>query len=187
MTANSQHIEAGKITPPSTYMLFTLLCSACQPIAHAWQDNTMIKLNQSIWHLIEDIQTQPSLTLPNVEQKLAQTLVQDARHSNEYFKFYTGKEIQLAGDITVTAIDLRLPQQGAQSPGMLLLQLSGSCINMQQLAQQHQDLKITNTPRGGSLDESTTYTASKAWGEIDFGFQQKKPDCLAYVILKPAK
>ncbi len=147
----------------------------------------MIQLNQSIWHLVEDIQTQPSLTLPKVEQKLAQTLVQDARHSNEYFKFYTGKQIQLAGDITVTGIDLRLPQQGAQSPGMLLLRLGGACINLPELKQQHDNLQITEIPRGRSLEESTTYTASKSWGKIDFGFQEKKPDCLAYVILKPAK
>ena len=147
----------------------------------------MIKLNQSIWHLIEDIQTHPSLTLPHVEKKLAQTLVQDPQHSNAYFKFYYGQDIQLAGDTSVTKIDLRLPEEGAQSLGMLLLRLGGECIFMPQLKQQHENLRVTEIPRGRSLEEATTYTSSSPWGEIDFGFQEKKPDCLAYVILKPAK
>jgi hypothetical protein len=70
---------------------------------------------------------------------------------------------------------------------MLVLRLGGACINLPELKQQHDNLQITEIPRGRSLEESTTYTASKSWGEIDFGFQEKKPDCLAYVILKPAK
>jgi len=168
-------------------LLFALVCSGCQSIAYTSKENTMIKLNQSIWHLIDNIQTQPSLTLGHIEKKLAQSLAQETQHSNEYFEFYKGQTIQLAGETTVTQIDLRLPRQAARSPGMLLMRLEGDCITMPQLKQQYENLQVTDIPRGKSMEEATTYTATTPWGEIDFGFQVKKPDCLAYVILKPAK
>jgi hypothetical protein len=186
--AGMTKIMAGKSNAGrKLLLLFALLYSASQPITHASKDNTMINLNRSIWNLIDDIQTQSSLTLAHVEKTLVQTLAHDTRHSNEYFKFYKGQSIQFAGEVKVSTIDLRLPQQGAQSPGMLLMYLEGKCITMPQLKQQYENLKITEIPRGKSLEEATTYTANNSWGEIDFGFQMKKPDCLAYVILKPVK
>ena len=76
-------------------LLFALLYSASQPITHASKDNTMINLNRSIWNLIDDIQTQSSLTLAHVEKALFQTLAHDTRHSNEYFKFYKGQILKI--------------------------------------------------------------------------------------------
>ena len=76
--AGMTKIMAGKSNAGrKLLLLFALLYSASQPITHASKDNTMINLNRSIWNLIDDIQTQSSLTLAHVEKTLVQTLAHD--------------------------------------------------------------------------------------------------------------
>lgn len=147
----------------------------------------MITLNQSIWQLIDNVQAAPNLTLGKVEGLLGQTLKEDLQKSNNFFKFYFGEPVQLAGNTQITHIDLRIPLQGAQSMGLFSVKLSGQCISLPQVKQVHPKLEITGAPRGRSPEEATTYSAGNTWGQIDFGFQEKNPDCLAYVVLKPAK
>ena len=145
----------------------------------------MIKLNESIWQVIEDIQSMPLLSLQNVEKVLDQSLREEIHKSNEFFQFYSGQDIALADSATISNIDLRLPRPTATSAGMLLLHLGGECISLSDVKQLYPKLEITGTPRGRSLEEATTYTSSTAWGEIDFGFQEKNADCLGYVAFKP--
>lgn len=146
----------------------------------------MIQLNLSVWQLIEDIQAAP-FTLAGVEKILGQTLVEQTQKSNEYFQFFSGQELALAGNSRIVKIDLRLPRGTSNSKGMLAIHLGGECITMQQVSQQFADLAVTGMPRGGSLEEATTYTANTAWGKVSFGFQQKKPDCLRYLVFNTGK
>lgn len=145
----------------------------------------MIKLNQSIWQVIEDIQSISPLSLHDLEKIFSQPLREELQKSNEFFQFYSGRNTALAGSTTIVNIDLRLPRPTATSAGMLLLHVAGDCISLPQVKQQYPTLEITGTPRGRSLEEATTYTASTAWGEIDFGFQEKNADCLGYLGFKP--
>lgn len=147
----------------------------------------MIKLNQSIWQIIDDMQSMSTFLLPGVEKILGQSLREEIQKSNEFFQFYSGQELALAGSISIVNIDLRLPRPTAARAGMLLLHVAGDCISLPQVKQRFPTLEITGVPRGRSLEEATTYTASTAWGEIDFGFQEKNADCLGYVGLKPNK
>lgn len=147
----------------------------------------MINLNESIWQVIGDIQSIFPLSLAGVEKILGQPLQEDLQKSNEFFQFYSGQNLALADSTTILNIDLRLPRPTAASAGMLLFHVAGDCISLSQVKQQYPRLEISGAPRGRSLEEATTYTASTAWGEIDFGFQEKYADCLGYVGFKPNK
>ena len=147
----------------------------------------MIKLNQSIWQIIDDMQSTSPFSLPGVEKILGQSLREEMQKSNEFFQFYSGRELALAGSTTIVNIDLRLPRPTTASAGMLVLHVASECISLAQVRQQHHRLEITGTPRGRSIDEATTYTLRTAWGEIDLGFQEKNADCLGYVGFKPNK
>lgn len=170
-------------------LLMAVATTACQPTAHASKENTMIQLNLSVWQLIEDIQT-TAFTLPNVEKLLGQSLVEQTQQSNVSFQFFAGRQLALAGNVNIVDIDLRLPRKttgNPANPGMLALHLGGECITLKQVNQQFSDLAITDIPRGESPEEATTFTANTAWGGVSFGFQEKKPDCVGYLVFNPAQ
>ncbi|MED9398368.1 hypothetical protein [Escherichia marmotae] len=56
---------------------------------------------------------------------------------------------------------------------------------MSEVKAQYPQLKITQAPRGGSLDDETVFTSVSAWGGISFGFKEKNRDCLAAIIFEP--
>lgn len=147
----------------------------------------MNKVNISFWQVIAEVQGQKRLSLEKTETILNQKLTEETEQSNEYFQMYKGKSIQLAEGLVIATIDLRLPRAPTRNDGLLALNLEGECITLPQVKQQFPVLKITGTPRGRSLEDSTTYTANTPWGEVDFGFQEKRPDCLGYVIFHPTE
>ncbi|MCR2746142.1 hypothetical protein [Limnobacter parvus] len=121
--------------------------------------------------------------------------MEQTQKSNEYVQFFSGQQLALAGNSSIVKIDLRLPRDtsnsnsnsNSNSKGMLALDVDGKCITVQQVSQQFSDLAITGVPRGGSLEEATTFTTNTAWGKISFGFQQKKSDCLGYLVFNPGE
>lgn len=190
-TITENRMTNDKVIPKNTIqkLLGTWLLIAAiayQPTAHASKENKMIQLNLSVWQLIENLQDAP-LSLDRVEKLLAQSLIEEIQHSNEHFRFFAGKPLALAGNSTIVGIDLRLPRSSTGKPGLLALNLGGECISLKNLQTVFSNLKVTGMPRGGSLEEATTYTEETAWGEISFGFQEKKPECLGYVVFEPNK
>jgi len=165
-------------------LLLAMVATACQSSTYASKDNTMIQLNLSVWQLIEDVQA-TRMALPDIEKILGQTLVEQTQKSNNYFKFYSGQPVALAAGATIAKIDLRLPQPTHNATGMLVLDIGGECITVEQVNQIFPNLTITGMPRGTSLEEATTLTDKTTWGEIRFGFQQKRPDCLGYLVFEP--
>jgi hypothetical protein len=63
--------------------------------------------------------------------------------------------------------------------------LNGECISLDTVRSRYGNLKITDFPRGRSLDEATSYSTFPAWGKLSFGFTERNPDCLAYVVINP--
>lgn len=174
--------------PKLLAVFFAGLCTnACQPFALANPQNPMITLHTSFWQIIESIQERPGLPLAHLEDTLHQTLFEHTEKSNAYFQFYAGEPVQLGDGIVLSKLDLRLPRQSNPNPALLVFTLQGTCIDLQQLQEKGPtaELKITGTPRGRSVQEATTHSAFTAWGQLDFGFQQAKPECVAYVTFKP--
>ncbi|EGD4401784.1 hypothetical protein RCN32_17045 [Escherichia marmotae] len=54
---------------------------------------------------------------------------------------------------------------------------------MSEVKAQYPQLKITQAPRGGSLDDETVFTSVSAWGEISFGFKEKIEIALLLLFL----
>lgn len=144
----------------------------------------MTKLNSPIWKIIAETQEQETISLAHVEKTLGHSLTENTEQSNEFFKFYTAEPMQLAGNVAIHKIHLRLPRSASNGKGALAIYLQGECITLPKVRQQFPVLEITGTPRGDSLEEATTFTTNTAWGRISFGFQEKKPDCVGYVGLQ---
>lgn len=167
-------------------LFLAVATTVCQPTVHASKENTMIQLNLSVWQLIEDMQA-TAFTLAGVEKLLGQSLIEQTQQSTVSFQFFAGQQLALAGNVNVVEIDLRLPRSTTSNPGMLALHLGGECITMQQVRQQFSELDVTDIPRGESPEEATTFTATTAWGGVSFGFQEKKPDCVGYLVFNPGQ
>jgi hypothetical protein len=56
------------------------------------------------------------------------------------------------------------------------------CIDRAATLQRYGPLQLSQSPRGGSLDEETSFTRAELWGKISFGFAERKPDCLSSVV-----
>lgn len=189
MTTNMYHgvkniAELNERVLKTFILLLALLATACQSSSYTSKDNTMIQLNLSVWQLIEDMQTAP-LSLSGIEEILNQTLVEQTQQSNNYFRFYSGQPVLLAGHSKIWKIDLRLPQPSHDATGLLVIDIDGECITVEQVNKVFPNLNITSMPRGDSLLEATTFTDVTTWGKISFGFQEKRPDCLGYLVFEP--
>jgi hypothetical protein len=115
--------------------------------------------------------------LMNVSLRLAQ--------ENDYVKFYEGGPVSLAGGLQADNIDLRLHKSRPADKGFLVLNLSGACLTLDAIKARYHDLEITGIPRGGSVNETTSYSTLQPWGKLSFGFAEARPDCLATVVMDP--
>jgi hypothetical protein len=45
---------------------------------------------------------------------------------------------------------------------------------------------MTQSPRGRSWDEETSYSVFMPWGKLSFGFMESNPNCLSSIVINPA-
>ncbi|WP_345889846.1 hypothetical protein [Paraburkholderia sp. Cy-641] len=103
---------------------------------------------------------------------------------NTAFQFYTGGPVDLADDVVISNVDLRIRYR-AGHPGFLVLNLSGSCITLDMVRAYYRSLRVTDRPRGRSLDEVTSYTTALHWGDLSFSFKERNPNCLSSLAFDP--
>lgn len=139
----------------------------------------------TLWQAITHLSQQIPFSKESVEEVLATRLVRCVEQGNEFFWFYEGNDIALAGG-GVLNVDLRIKREG-EHPGFLVINLSGTCNKLAEVRSHYDELQITDTPRGHSLDEVTSYTAILSWGKLSFGFKERQPDCLSSVAFNPKK
>ena len=144
----------------------------------------MTTRQMTLWQLIDALAQQVPFSKIKVETVLA-TDLHEIRRTN-HTAFFQGGGVELAQACKVARIDLRLGTE-PKDPGFLVLDIEGVCIRIEDLRERYNTLDLTETPRGRSLDESTTYSVVKPWGKLSFGFKERKPDCLAQVALDPDK
>jgi hypothetical protein len=170
------------------WLFFALWCgvftaSASTPLATASGGQAMVSLNTTLWQLIADLQQQV-LSIDHVERHLGQRLAERLDRSNSYYQMYDGTSVQLPNGVMIQTIDLRLPRDTSSgSTGLLVLHFQGACVTLPEVEQRYPALRITEIPRGGSLEEAVSYSAAFPLGRLSFGFQQKRPDCLGYVVV----
>lgn len=144
------------------------------------KDISMSSKNITIWKIIDLISQQTPFTKEKIENATGGFL--SNKTEDGPVTSFTGDNVPLADDIFIQKVELR---QNSNRPGsgLVLLDVSGRCISVEQLKTKYKMLEITEFPRGRSLDETTTYTSHFPWGAISFGFKEKNPECLSWIVI----
>ncbi len=104
---------------------------------------------------------------------------------NEYINFYGADDVAFAAAGRATDIELRLSRDPQEKTLVWISHWQGPCLTLNDVKQHYPVLTITDTPRGHSKNEVTSYTTpAGASGEaVTFSFTVKAPDCLSDVII----
>jgi hypothetical protein len=152
------------------------------------KDSKMTQPDMTLWQTIDTLSRQIPFTREKVENVLATRLVEKdisgSPFPNKAFQFYTGGPITLVDGVAISNVDLRIRHR-AGHPGFLVLSVDGNCITLDAVRAHYHELKITESPRGHSLSEATSYSTFPEWGKLSFGFVESNRRCLAYVAFDP--
>ncbi|MBI1907078.1 MAG: hypothetical protein HYS20_12725 [Rhodocyclales bacterium] len=142
----------------------------------------MAEGQMTLWRAIATLAQQIPFSKTRVESVLSVRLKEQS--STTHTVFLEGGPVSLEGNVTISRTDLRLALR-PDDPGLLLLEIAGDCITLDQLHPHYPDLKVSGNPRGKSLDEHTIYSVDQAWGKLSFGFKVRNPDCLDMIGFDP--
>ncbi|EGT5684026.1 hypothetical protein ACI49Z_004489 [Cronobacter turicensis] len=108
---------------------------------------------------------------------------------NEYINFYRAEDVAFTAPGKLTDIELRLSREPHEKTLLFISHWQGPCLTLNEIKQHYPVLTITDTPRGHSENEVTSYTTpAGASGEaVTFSFTAKAPDCLNDVIISREK
>lgn len=137
----------------------------------------------SVHQLLTKLRHEKPFTRERVGDILKTKLVETSR--NDYFAFLEGKSADIDGGLSLVKIDLRVPVDGRESSGFLVLDLAGSCISPQEIFAKYGEMKLESAPTGRSLDEKHSYFLEDGWGRMSFGFAARNPSCLSTLVLEP--
>lgn len=143
-------------------------------------DISMPSKDITIWKMIDLISQQVPFTKEKLESVTRRFL--SKKTGDGPVISFTGHNVPLADDIFIQKIELRQNPNHPRS-GLVVIDVSGRCISVDQLKTNYEKLEITEFPRGKSLDETTTYTSRFVWGAISFGFKEKNPECLSWIVI----
>lgn len=160
--------------------------AGCGSAGRAYAQNPhMARPKMTLWQAIGALARQVPFSQAKLENTLGTRLSEASR--NEYTIFLKNESpITMTEDGRIAQVDLRLGMKHG-APGFLVLNLDGGCISLDAVRAHYRDLRITDTPRGHSLDEVTSHSASLPWGELSFSFKERNPNCLSSVAFDPKK
>ena len=146
----------------------------------------MTTKQMTLWQVIEALARQVPFTKAKLEALLSTTLSETDDTGNDVFQFFKSNRVALQSGVEIANVDLRVKRVGPH-PGFMVLEIGGTCITLDQVRRHYSALKITDTPRGRSLEDATSYTAYLPWGELSFSFRELNPECLASIAFNPKK
>ncbi|MEZ0190469.1 hypothetical protein AB9X41_14670 [Ralstonia solanacearum] len=146
----------------------------------------MTQPKMTVWQAIDALTQQIPFSKTKIENLLSTRLIETDEGGNDVFQFFKSNPIKLSDGVVIENVDLRIKRTGPHS-GFLVLSVGGSCIGIDAVRTHYSDLRITDTPRGHSLDEVTSHSASLPWGELSFSFKERNPNCLSSVAFDPKK
>ncbi|ELY4128882.1 hypothetical protein ACU9IM_003994 [Cronobacter malonaticus] len=137
----------------------------------------------SLWQFIGAMRS--SLADINVATLNHAPLAFQLDSQNEYINFYRAKDVVFTAAGKLTDIELRLSRDPQEKTLLFISHWQGRCLTLNDVKQHYPELTITDTPRGHSQNEVTSYTTpAGASGEaVTFSFSAKTPDCLNDVII----
>lgn len=150
-------------------LLITAPAVAKTPTNNLW--DFIVYIKSATRHLTVDTVSQYPLSL---------TL----NNQNEYVNFYQSDAVVLDDGSQIDDIDVRLRRIPKEQSAFISFSLKGQCITLAQVRQHYSPLKITDTPRGHSVHEVTSYTAMlNEDQEVSFSFAEMNPECLSGVVI----
>lgn len=159
------------------------LASCGHSVAQGRQDST-IASPATLWQAIDALTHRLPFSKANVERLLSARLSETEEGGNDVFQIFKSDPVRLLDGVVIENVDLRIRRVGPD-PGFLVLDIGGRCIKIDDVRTHYASLSITDRPRGRSLDEVTSYTASLPWGRLSFGFKERNRQCLASVAFDP--
>ncbi|EOV8962278.1 hypothetical protein ACN6U0_004139 [Cronobacter turicensis] len=141
----------------------------------------------SLWQFIGAMRS--SLADINVATLNHAPLAFQLDSQNEYINFYRAEDVVFTAAGKLTDIELRLSRDPQKKTLLFISHWQGPCLTLNEIKQHYPVLTITDTPRGHSENEVTSYTTpAGASGEaVTFSFTAKAPDCLNDVIISREK
>ena len=150
-------------------LLITAPAVAKTPTNNLW--DFIVYIKSATRHLTVDTVSQYPLSL---------TL----NNQNEYVNFYQSDAVVLDDGSQIDDIDVRLRRIPKEQSAFISFSLKGQCITLAQVRQHYSPLKITDTPRGHSVYEVTSYTAMlNDDQDVSFSFAETNPKCLSGVVI----
>jgi hypothetical protein len=143
----------------------------------------MVKTFNAFWDFMTAVERSLPLTPESAEKLLGTNL--EEHGSSSAFAFYVGGPLQL-NDGTVIGVDLRMPREDPTRPAFLSFSIGGRCVERAQIGEAYGPSRLTGVPTGRSENEETAYSVKRTWGQITFGYSEKRPDCLSSVTFDPA-
>ena len=171
---------------PHLLALSIVLCLAgfARPNGQNVEDAHATRPLRTLWQAIDALTHQLPFSKANVERLLSVRLSETKEGGNDVFQIYKSDPVTLPDGVVIENVDLRIRRVGPD-PGFLVLDTGGRCIKIDDVRTHYASLSVTDRPRGRSLDEVTSYTASLPWGRLSFGFKERNRQCLASVAFDP--
>jgi hypothetical protein len=154
-----------------------MMTVACAQTATPARKDPMKRID--LWTLIDYLPTRMPLDREKLQSALG--VVLNLTDSNDYTDFFEGGPVHLLEDVDVEKLELRVNKQNPLQR-LLILSLSGRCVERPALLSRYKDLQLTGHPRGRSPDEETSWSKQHAWGKLSFGFPERNPNCLRTVV-----
>lgn len=160
-------------------------------LLHACSSNTSL-MNKGIavnptpttlWKVVEQIVHQTPADKVKLERVLMTNLRAERNSFNDLYYFFVSDPILLQNDVVLSQVRLAVKKDDS-AVSSVGLGISGPCITRPQVTNQFGALTLIDAPRGRSLDEATTYSATMDGVALSFGFKERAPDCLAFVSIK---
>lgn len=156
-------------------------CMAVSATATGVQERASMDIQPyNLWQLLEALGDQPSLAPDKIRLSLPVDFTEKKR--TPYFSFYDGARLDLADQVEIEKVELRASLSD-EARGLVVLSLAGTCLPIEQVRARYPELALANQPRDRSPDEETTYSVQQPWGLLSFGFNERRPQCLATVVI----
>jgi len=161
-------------------MLILLIANTSAYTTESHMKNSIKIHLTTLWQLIDQLIDHPSFTLDTIGQVLPVEFKE--RGDNGYSWFYEGGPIRLIDQVVVKKATLAIRHSDGISRLIgLSLSPDGTCVTIDEVYAHYDNTVIIGAPRGGSLDEETTWAVRYPWGELSFGFKESNRNCLASV------
>ncbi len=145
----------------------------------------MSNTQMTLWQLIAALEQQMPVSAIKVKAVMGVELVETKR--TDAYVLLRAQGLNLAEGLSVTNTSLLLhPSMKFDDTSAFGMELAGTCILRDEISRRYGDLKLTQYPRGRSLEETAVWAIQRPWGVLSFAFKQDRPDCLFDVSFRKA-